>query len=277
MTRPTGRRVGRHPGHHRVHPRRPGLPASGRRSGCRRSASARSTSSVGPSPVAAGACHRDPRATSTPPSGCPSPPSSSTRRGSAAASCTTTSSSRSSTTCSGSSPAAAVPAHAGPYGHYCLGIDLERSHEFERDRARLRGHQARLGTRDNFNYFISEARLRSPSSTPCASWPATAGGCSGTTASTRRPGAGTTGEGRSRPPLRLAQVGYDADGRLTYPREHERAPESALQDYLREAKPCCRRRARVTGTVPSQPTSTTCAGSSCPGEACQARDAERGW
>ena len=35
---------------------------------------------------------------------------------------------------------------AGPYGHRLLGIDLERSHEFEREIAlRLRGHQARLG------------------------------------------------------------------------------------------------------------------------------------
>ena len=35
---------------------------------------------------------------------------------------------------------------AGPYGHRLLGIDLERSHEFEREiAARLRGHQARLG------------------------------------------------------------------------------------------------------------------------------------
>ena len=35
---------------------------------------------------------------------------------------------------------------AGPYGHRLLGIDLERSHEFEREiAARLRGDQARLG------------------------------------------------------------------------------------------------------------------------------------
>jgi hypothetical protein len=35
---------------------------------------------------------------------------------------------------------------AGPYGHRLLGIDIERSHEFEREISRrLRGHQARLG------------------------------------------------------------------------------------------------------------------------------------
>ena len=50
-----------------------------------------------------------------------------------------------STTCSASSRAAAARA-PGPYGHRLLGIDLERSHEFEREiTQRLRGHQARLG------------------------------------------------------------------------------------------------------------------------------------
>jgi len=47
------------------------------------------------------------------------------------------------------------------------------------------------------------------------------------------------------PPLRLSQVGYDADGALTYPRQHDQAAESALQgdlaeaaQSLREATPC---------------------------------------
>ena len=48
------------------------------------------------------------------------------------ATCTTTSSSRCSTTCSASSRAAAARA-PGPYGHRLLGIDIERSHEFERE------------------------------------------------------------------------------------------------------------------------------------------------
>jgi len=38
------------------------------------------------------------------------------------------------------------------------------------------------------------------------------------------------------PPLRLSEVGYDADGRLSYPRHEVTAPESALQDYLAEAR-----------------------------------------
>jgi hypothetical protein len=38
------------------------------------------------------------------------------------------------------------------------------------------------------------------------------------------------------PPLRLYQLRYDADGRLRWPSRHERAPESALADYLSEAR-----------------------------------------
>jgi hypothetical protein len=38
------------------------------------------------------------------------------------------------------------------------------------------------------------------------------------------------------PPMRLSQVGYDADGKLRYPRHDHTAPESALEDYLTEAR-----------------------------------------
>lgn len=124
---------------------------------------------------------------------------------------------------------------AGPYGHYLLGIDLERSHEFEREI----GHGCegiKPGwVRVNFNYFISE---------PVFSYIVDA------VRLVARDGWRLLGDyrfdpatgrwhhrrGPVEPPLRLAQVGYDADGRLTYPREHERAPESALQDYLREGE-----------------------------------------
>ncbi len=51
---------------------------------------------------------------------------------------------------------------AGPYGHALLGIDLDRSHEFERrDRARLRGHQARLGA-DQLQLLHLRRRRRLP-------------------------------------------------------------------------------------------------------------------
>jgi selenocysteine lyase/cysteine desulfurase len=46
---------------------------------------------------------------------------------------------------------------AGPYGHRLLGIDLDRSHEFEREISRGREGIKPGWVRVNFNYFISEA------------------------------------------------------------------------------------------------------------------------
>ena len=46
---------------------------------------------------------------------------------------------------------------AGPYGHRLLGIDLETSHEFEREIARGCEGIKPGWIRVNFNYFISEA------------------------------------------------------------------------------------------------------------------------
>jgi hypothetical protein len=42
--------------------------------------------------------------------------------------------------------------------------------------------------------------------------------------------------GPAEPPLRLDQVTYDAQGRIQYPRHHDRAPESELHRYLDEAR-----------------------------------------
>ena len=124
---------------------------------------------------------------------------------------------------------------AGPYGHRLLGIDLERSHEFERE---ITGGCEGIKpgwVRINFNYFVSEAglRVRRPRR---SRW-------SPTTASKLAPQYRfdpTTGRWQHRagpvePPLRLTHLSYDADGVLTYPREHDTAPESALADYLSEA------------------------------------------
>ena len=49
---------------------------------------------------------------------------------------------------------------AGPYGHRLLGIDLERSHEFEREIAHGCEGIKPGWVRVNFNYFISEAGAR---------------------------------------------------------------------------------------------------------------------
>ena len=45
---------------------------------------------------------------------------------------------------------------AGPYGHRLLGIDLDTSHEFEREIARGCEGIKPGWVRVNFNYFISE-------------------------------------------------------------------------------------------------------------------------
>ena len=123
---------------------------------------------------------------------------------------------------------------AGPYGHRLLGIDLEQSHAFER--------QISLGcegikpgwVRVSFNSFISERvfayLIRAVDLVAEHGWrllpqyrfdAAT--------------GLWRHERGAVEPPLRLAQVTYDADGVLRYPSHHVRAPESALEEYLEQA------------------------------------------
>jgi len=126
---------------------------------------------------------------------------------------------------------------AGPYGHRLLGIDIERSHEFE--------HEITHGcegikpgwTRVSFNYFISEAVFQylvaavdmvathgwrllpeyrfSPDS-----------------------GLWRHHRGAAEAPLRLAQVSYDplTGQMLRPPVDLVRAPEADLAGYLRDAQ-----------------------------------------
>jgi selenocysteine lyase/cysteine desulfurase len=124
---------------------------------------------------------------------------------------------------------------AGPYGHRLLGIDLERSHEFEHEIARGCEGIKPGWVRVNFNYFISEAVFRyvveAVDLVAREGWrllpdyrfePAS--------------GLWRHRAGPVEPPLRLTDVHYADDGRLTYPAHHDRAPESALQDYLEQAR-----------------------------------------
>ena len=124
---------------------------------------------------------------------------------------------------------------AGPYGHRLLGIDLDQSHAYE--------HQIRQGcegikpgwVRVNFNYFVEDAvadyiieavRLIADAGErllPLYRFDALTGRW-------------THREGPVEPPLRLADVGYDANGRLTYPRREDRLSLSALDDHLTEAR-----------------------------------------
>ncbi len=121
---------------------------------------------------------------------------------------------------------------AGPYGHQLLGIDIERSAAFEREIDRgcegIRPGWVRI----NFNYFISDA---------VADYIIEA------VRLVARDGARLLGDydfdptsgrwrhkhGPAEPPLRLSQVGFDG-GRLSYPRQTDRAGEDALAGYLVE-------------------------------------------
>jgi selenocysteine lyase/cysteine desulfurase len=126
---------------------------------------------------------------------------------------------------------------AGPYGHRLLGIDLERSHEFE--------HEITNGcegikpgwTRVSFNYFISEAVFRylveAVDLVATYGWkllplyhfdPVT--------------GLWKHHRGAVEPPLRLGDLRYDGErGQLIVPDlGHTTAPESALDGYLAEAR-----------------------------------------
>ena len=123
---------------------------------------------------------------------------------------------------------------AGPYGHRLLGIDLDRSREFDREIAHGCEGIKPGWVRVNFNYFISEAVfsyiVEAVRLVAKEGWrllgdyrfePAT--------------GLWRHRRGPAEPALRLGQVEYDAQGRLRYPRHHDRAPESELQRYLDEA------------------------------------------
>ncbi|HEX8092963.1 aminotransferase class V-fold PLP-dependent enzyme [Jatrophihabitans sp.] len=123
---------------------------------------------------------------------------------------------------------------AGPYGHRLLGIDIERSHEFERE---ITGGCEGIKpgwVRVNFNYFISEPVfdyiVEAVRLVARHGWrllgdyrfnPVT--------------GLWRHRRGPAEPPLRLGQVSYDEQGRMAYPRQQDRAPETELRRYLDEA------------------------------------------
>ena len=124
---------------------------------------------------------------------------------------------------------------AGPYGHALLGIDLDRSHAFER--------QITMGcegikpgwVRVNFNYFVSDAVVDYV--IDAVTFVARHGHrLLGDYRFDTATGLWRHRLGLVEPPLRLRELTYDADGALTYPRRTERAPESDLRGYLAAAQ-----------------------------------------
>jgi selenocysteine lyase/cysteine desulfurase len=135
---------------------------------------------------------------------------------------------------------------AGPYGHRLLGIDLARSHEFEREIARGSEGIKPGWIRVNFNYFISEAVfefiLAAVELVASDGW--------------RllphyrfEPDSGLWQHagGTAEPPMSLTDIDYAA-GRMTFPLHQWSEPESALAGYLEAA--------RAILTDPPTPTTT---------------------
>jgi hypothetical protein len=124
---------------------------------------------------------------------------------------------------------------AGPYGHRLLGIDVERSHEFEREIS-LGCEGIKPGwVRVNFNYFISEAVFQYVVDAVAL---VADHGWSLMTDYRFDPATGMWRHraGPVEPPLRLNDLRYDSDGALRYPAHQETAPESALASYLDQAR-----------------------------------------
>ena len=123
---------------------------------------------------------------------------------------------------------------AGPYGHRLLGIDIETSHEFEREISRGCEGIKPGWVRVNFNYFISEAvfefLLEAVDFVASDGWrlvpdyrfdPST--------------GLWQHAAGTAEPPLSLRDVAYTA-GSMHYAAHRHRAPDSVLGGYLAEAR-----------------------------------------
>ncbi|GAB3589869.1 aminotransferase class V-fold PLP-dependent enzyme [Angustibacter peucedani] len=135
---------------------------------------------------------------------------------------------------------------AGPYGHRLLGIDLERSHEFESEISRGCEGIKPGWVRVNFNYFISHAVLEYVVEAvrlvaeegwrllPDYRFEPTSG-------------LWKHRDGAAEPPLRLHDLTYADDGTLAYEAHHDPAPESALRGYLDEARALLAARADEQG------------------------------
>ena len=123
---------------------------------------------------------------------------------------------------------------AGPYGHRLLGIDAEHSHEFEKE-VLLGCEGIKPGwVRVNFNYFISEDAFRYVVQAVAM---VAEHGWKLLPEYRFEPNSGLWQHrnGPVEPPLRLAQLSYDAAGILRFPISDDRAPAIARADALAAA------------------------------------------
>ena len=137
---------------------------------------------------------------------------------------------------------------AGPYGHRLLGIDIERSHHFEREIARGCEGIKPGWVRVNFNYFIEEAvfefLLEAVHLVATDGWrllpqygfdPAS--------------GLWRHRFGPIEPPLSLFDVGFGPDG-IEYPEHRSTASVDALSGYLSRAREIVRGEPASPGEPP---------------------------
>jgi hypothetical protein len=124
---------------------------------------------------------------------------------------------------------------AGPYGHRLLGIDIERSHEYEQEIASGCEGIKPGWVRVNFNYFISETTFQyvvdAVRLVARHGWRLL-----GQYRFDLASGLWHHRDGLVEPPLRLSQVSYSDDGDMVYPHHDDTAPESALVDYLKQGE-----------------------------------------
>jgi len=123
---------------------------------------------------------------------------------------------------------------AGPYGHRLLGIDLERSHEFEREIARGCEGIKPGWVRVNFNYFFSEPVfefiLEAVEIAAADGWRLLPEYRFDPTS-----GLWSHHRGSPEPPLSLRDIRYP-DGPVPASAHRHREPETALPGYLAEAR-----------------------------------------
>lgn len=120
---------------------------------------------------------------------------------------------------------------AGPYGHRLLGIDIDKSHEIEEE-VNIGCEGIKPGwVRINFNYFFSDAVVDYIISS--VRFVAQQGHLF-LTDYTFDPNSGMWRHrmGPVEPALRLREVSYNKEGQMIYPVHDDRAPESALAQYL---------------------------------------------
>jgi selenocysteine lyase/cysteine desulfurase len=124
---------------------------------------------------------------------------------------------------------------AGPYGHRLLGIDLDRSHAFQRQITHGCEGIKPGWTRVNFNYFISDAVcdyiIDAVKLIADQGWKLLTDYSFNPTTGLWHHRAAPTD-----PPIRLTHLAYDVHGELHHPTRHECADESALTSYLNEAR-----------------------------------------